>query len=230
MAAEESIDLGWTKIIPERYSAVVGDASCADSTAAGEVQFGQFLHDYEAFGRTLSNVDFVGRYSLSTDAYISDIEDALRQGLLLFDRTVIEVSHPGSRWNVEQRVSEGGVDASYRFFSVEILHSLSDHFGDVLACDELAIIPSFSVDWEEADEYTAGSNRYDVEFFMGPLSRAWTALGSAERLSISWDDLGEAQAPLNIPALRGGKIADLVRLRQDEKEAFLRWRRYLNAM
>jgi hypothetical protein len=224
---EKAIDLGWITLSPDEMQAFNSERS----NPAEEF----FIYLFVGYRMVphLTKGFSVGRYRLTSEWYISEIEDALRTGLALFDKVIVEVPSMEMESIEEGYFLDEDVSCDVSFLGFGALSQVADHFGDAVAGKELLLLPTFSwPEWEDGDSdefgFRSPSNAWGVRAILGPLSEVWSSLAKGAHFQMAWPAAGTLQPEdLRLPVLVGADVRDIVKLRRDEPEAFRRWRTYL---
>lgn len=246
----KEIDLGWIKLEannltpPENYE---------DHYEFTSDLFYRLFGNYSLifYGQEESLRDSL-RYRIQSQGWLSEIEDLVRTGLYLFDKIIIETPYPNElqkHFGWEDFISEEYIDmekrsavyCNYTFFDAQALHSLSKLLGDAIS-REVSLLPSFDITGDEYEEvydeeydawitYGNETDRYHLSEFWNRQSYVEHRLNRCNQLEFE-DSIGELEHPLqyeiSVPVIKDARLTDLLRLRRDEKESFLRWRSYLN--
>jgi hypothetical protein len=234
MTQSEVIDLGSMQLELSQFLSGM-------ESAEGDQLFGDLFHFHNRASLSVALHPLRNAfYEVSTDWYLSELDDLLRHSLLLYDTVFVRAPFVDSDTERCSTWKTGGtrekdVDCTYTYFSWHALKDIEATFGDVLVNGELVLLPKFYVTWEEddADENgywtRPGSDPYTVGAFLGPITDAEAQLRSLQEVILN-DNVAREFASggneLRFPVVVGGKTSDLIKLRRDERETFSKWQGY----
>ena len=251
---KNEIDLGWVKldsqelVPPKDYDDNYEFVSVLFRRLFG--RYGWIFHDQE------DSLQDSLRYRLQSPWCFSEIEDLVRTGLFLFDKIIIEAPYPDEaqhQLDMEHFISEKYIDmegygasrstvyCDFVFFQAQAIQRLIDLMGDAIS-KEVTLLPAFHIGWNEYEEvydedyqaWITYGNQSDPNHVADYLKRQGYAeerLSKCNQLEFENPSAGlepPIQYEISVPVIENASLTDLILLRRDEKESFLRWRRYLN--
>lgn len=144
--------------------------------------------------------------------------------------------------------SSSFVHCDFAFFQAQAIKKIIDLMGDAIS-NEVVLLPSFHISWDEYEEvydedydawitYGNQSDPNHVAHYLNKQGYAEERLSKCnhhkfEHLSTGMElpsqrEIDVSVCEVSIPIIEGGSITDLVLLRRDEYESYMRWRQYLN--
>lgn len=167
-------------------------------------------------------------YRLSSRWFITEIEEALRVSLMLAERVVIEPPEADSEIVDEGSCFEGGAEGRFRYLTRATLGQIVEQFGDIVGPEgEVILAPDLHVTMDEDDDYRA-PDYGSYSDLMRPLDHTRVQMWRGDLLQVHGPSTSSSVG--EFPIISGCSIQELIRLRRDEKESFLRWRRYLESL
>ena len=208
-----------------------------------------FMAMHYDFGNVLSKAPSLkryARYKLQTPFYISEIENVIKHSIFLHEKIIIETPIGDSpcssnRAYIDESYWEETVGCYFSYFSKMSLDHIFDQFGDAASDNEILLLPSFRPQWEEYDAYEDedGNLYYNLEqsdpselkYLLIPFNNTKPRLGKLENILAPMSahiDREISNAGFKIPLLHGCSTFDIIKLRRDNHDSFLKWREYLD--
>lgn len=143
-------------------------------------------------------------------------------------------------WSERSR-QDGDCWCDYSFVKLDALDSLKDIVGEGLSTGEIIFVPKFRPYWDDPDieewidhegnkhlEWrTKPANPYEVEVMFRPFNAVWPKLYSYPTIPIGESVVDDS---FLLPVLKGITPKNMLRLRRDEMDAFLRWHEYVQPL